>query len=113
MIDPQINEGQDIPAMNTLAERVNKAVKDGYAENFQVSKQGLHSAATDRIYKPSETMIVNYFRFEGLSDPADNAILYIIETNDGVRGTLIDAYGAYTDENINNFITEVHSIEKK
>ena len=108
-----IAEAEQAPFMNTLTERVNKAVKSGYTDNLKVTRQGLYSAAKDKNYPPSEVNIVDFYRFEGQSDPADNAIMYVIETDDGVKGTLIDAYGAYADEQINKFMTEVEEINKK
>ncbi|MFI5196227.1 MAG: PA2169 family four-helix-bundle protein [Chitinophagales bacterium] len=104
---------EDLPLMNTLTERVNKAIKNGYIDNLKVTKQGLYSASKDKTYTPHEVRIIDFFRFEGLSDPADSAILYVIETTDGVKGTLIDAYGTYADEYINKFMSEVEKINKK
>jgi hypothetical protein len=43
----------------------------------------------------------------------DNAILYLVETNDNVKGTLIDSYGAYADAKLSKFIREVEDIQKK
>ena len=57
--------------------------------------------------------MVDFFRFEGQSDPADSAIMYVIETTDGLKGILIDAYGAYADEHVNKFMAEVEEINKK
>ncbi len=104
---------EQVPFMNTLTERINKAVKEGYTDNLKVTKQGLHSAAKDRLYGPDEVRVIDFYRFEGQSDPADNAIMYVIETADGVKGTLIDAYGAYADEHVNKFMTDVEEISKK
>ena len=104
---------QEIPAMNTLTERVNKMTQNGYTDNMKVTKDGLYSTEKDKTYAPNEITIIDFFRFEGQSDPADNAILYVIETEDGCKGMLIDSYGAYADELINKFITEVESINKK
>ena len=103
----------NVPAMNTLSERITKAVQNGYTDNLKVTKQGLYSTEKDKTYPPAEVQIIDFYRFEGQSDPADNAIMYVIETKDGVKGTLIDAYGAYADENVNKFITEVEEINKK
>ena len=57
--------------------------------------------------------VVDFMRFEGASDPADNTILYVIETTDGVKGTLIDAYGSYADAKVTSFMQEVEEINKK
>ena len=103
----------DIPAMNTLTERINKAVQNGYTDNLKVTKQGLYSTQKDKTYAPGDVRIIDFYRFEGQSDPADSAIMYVIETTDGVKGTLIDAYGAYADENVNKFMAAVEEISKK
>ena len=99
--------------MKTLSSCLNKVVKDGYTENFKVTEQALESTETERLYKPGQVHIVNFFRFEGASNPSDSAILYVIETNDGAKGTLTDAYGMYGDVNVDNFIKEVEDISKK
>ena len=41
------------------------------------------------------------------------SILYEIETFDGCKGTLIDAYGTYSDERVANFIKDVGDINKR
>ena len=99
--------------MKTLAAVLNKIVKDGYEENFKVTDKGLQSLETEKIYKPDEVQVVNFFRFEGASDPSDSAILYIIETTDGAKGSLTDAYGMYADPEIDKFIKDVENISKK
>ena len=99
-----------VPYMTTLTERTNKAIKEGYADTLKVTKQGLYSTHKDKVYGPDEVQVINFFRFEGQSDPADNAIMYVIETIDGVKGILIDAYGAYADEHVNKFMTSVGNV---
>ena len=99
--------------MKTLASCLNKIVRDGYEQNFKVTDQGLQSLETEKIYKPDQVQIVNFFRFEGASDPSDSAILYVIETGDGAKGSLTDAYGMYADPEIDKFIQDVENISKK
>lgn len=99
--------------MKTLASCINKLVLDGYTEDFKAGERGLLSLQHERIYEPQHVTIVNFYRFEGASDPADNSILYAIETNDGVKGTLVDAYGPYADIKVQRFMEEVESINKK
>lgn|SRR5690606_9338037 len=99
--------------MKSLASCLNKLVLDGYEEDFKASEKGLLSLQREKVYTPDEVHIVNFFRFEGASDPADNSILYVIETNDGVKGTLVDAYGPYADVKVNKFMDQVADITKK
>lgn len=102
-----------VPYMTSMATCMNKIVLDGYVDTFKVTEQGLHSLKEDRYYQPNDIHIVNYFRFEGMSDPADNTILYQIETADGLKGSLVDAYGAYSDAGVNEFIQQVEELQKK
>lgn len=102
-----------MPYMTSMATCMNKIVLDGYVDTFKVTERGLHSLKEDRYYQPKDISIVDYFRFEGMSDPADNTILYQIVTSDGLKGSLVDAYGAYSDAGVNAFIKEVEELQKK
>jgi hypothetical protein len=99
--------------MKTLSEGVNESVAKGYTESFKVITKGLATQDERSIYAPQDIAIPNFYRFEGYSDPQDNSILYLIETNDGKKGTLIDVYGAEADVKISNFIREVEVIQKQ
>ncbi len=100
--------------MKTLASCINSLTTSGYQTQFKIVKGlGLKSLTTEKVYKPEDVKINSFYRFEGESDPADNSILYAIETTTGEKGTLTDAYGAYGDAQISAFIKEVEEIEKK
>lgn len=99
--------------MNTLSECYESAVKHGYTEQFSVTPEGLYTPTTRMHYQPDQVHVVNFYRFEGSSNPDDMSILYIIETTDGPKGTLIDAYGTYADSDVNEFITAVHDFHKQ
>ncbi|MBL0341370.1 MAG: hypothetical protein IPP71_10760 [Bacteroidetes bacterium] len=103
----------EIPNMNTMTDLTNSLVKKGYDENFQVNTEGLKSLSDDQIYQPSDVSIPNFYRFEGQNDPSDNAIVYVIETNDGKSGMLIDAYGVSASSKIGEFIKAVEDFQKK
>ena len=114
MTTPEYNTANDkTTEMQTLTSVINKAVANGYTENFSVTKHGICTPAEERRYMPEDIRIVNFYRFEGESDPADNTILFIIETNDGLKGTLVDAYGTYADPEINGFMKRVEDMTKK
>lgn len=99
--------------MKSLASCLNKLVLDGYTEDFKAAERGLLSLQTERIYEPGQVHVVDFMRFEGASDPADNTILYVIETDDGLKGTLVDAYGSYADPKVTAFMQEVEDLNKK
>jgi hypothetical protein len=107
------NENDATLKMKTLSESVNESLEKGYTENFKVTAKGLSTEDEKSSYAPHDIAIANFYRFEGYSDPQDNSILYLIETNDGVKGTLIDAYGAEADTKISNFIHDVEDIHKE
>lgn len=104
---------ENISWMKGLASCTNKMKEDGYKEDFQVLKKGLTTYSESKYYGPEEVKIVNYYRFEGASDPGDNTILYVIETSDGTKGTLVDGYGAYASPEVSKFIVQVEEIQKK
>ena len=103
----------EVPYMKSLALCLNRMVLDGYTDDFKIVDSGLKSLKSERVYNPEEVHVKNYFRFEGQSDPNDNTIMYVIETTDGLKGTLVDAYGPYADVKLSEFMQQVESFEKK
>lgn len=108
-----VNENNSMPYMKSLATCLSRMITEGYTEDFKVTETGLESLQHQGNYSPEQIQVVNFFRFEGQSDPDDNAILYVIETNDGTKGTLIDAYGIYNDPRVSQFMKDVETIQKK
>lgn len=99
--------------LKTLSQCMNSLKKFGFEKDFQATANGISAAGFDEVYKPEDVKIVNFYRFEGETDPADSAVLYAIETTDGEKGTLSDSYGAYADKAVSDFIVAVENIEKK
>lgn len=99
--------------MKTLVSCLNSLLKKGFDAQFKVNGGKLKSLASDRLYTAEEVRVVNFYRFEGESDPADNSILYAIETTSGEKGTLVDAYGPYSDATVTRFMQQIEEFEKK
>jgi hypothetical protein len=100
--------------MTTLVSCTNRLTQEGFTENFVPKKTGIEAPSSGKLYVPSEVKIVNFYRFEGESDPADNSVVYAIEAADGTKGLLIDAYGGpYVNQKVGQFIKEVEEIGKK
>ncbi|GAC1419221.1 MAG: hypothetical protein NVS1B13_20010 [Flavisolibacter sp.] len=99
--------------MTDLQKCLAKLEVNGYNDQFKVENKRLVSLKEGKNkYKPKEVKAVNFYRFEGDSNPDDTSILYAIETIDGRKGTLIDAYGNYSDDDTGAFMQEV-DINKK
>ncbi len=83
----------------TLSKAVNYYTERGYTFPFDFSAGSL---------APSIWTIVAVHRFEGETDPSDNAVLYVLEhKNDLDKGIVMDAYGANNDERITRFLKAV------
>lgn len=99
--------------MTTLTGCMNSLMKRGFTENFLARENGIEAPSNKKLYAPDKVKILNFYRFEGDSDPADNSILYAVETHDGLRGLLVDSYGPMASKLVSSFIKQVEEIEKK
>ncbi|MEE1884620.1 hypothetical protein [Pedobacter flavus] len=84
--------------MNTLSQILEKLRLKGRDNEITMNEEGLMvGSKNNKIYTPEALTIVKNYRFEGMSDPADNSALYIVEDNEGTIGYIMDAYGIYSD----------------
>ena len=89
--------------------------KQGMDHEFLMTKNGF-TPGNGKYYSPEDLMIIKTYRFEGESDPADSSIIYIIQTNDGLTGYSMDAYGVYStvdDTNYDEFIKKIPVEERE
>lgn len=82
---------------NTLSEAINDLKKRGYTEDFNLRPHCLECSALDLQLSPEDFAVDEFHRFEGMSNPDDNSIVFAISSRQGVKGTLVDAYGVYAD----------------
>ena len=79
----------------SLSEAINELKKEGYTADFNLCEAGVENKPKKRIHEASALNVVKYYRFEGMTNPDDSTVLYVIETSTGEKGLLVDAYGAY------------------
>jgi hypothetical protein len=91
----------------TLAGTLDDLEKRGFTAMFAPAGDGLRVAGTPRTFRPEDLAIREYHRFEGISDPDDMAIVYGIESRDGTRGTLVDAFGVYSNPAVSRVMERV------
>lgn len=80
----------------SLSEAIRQLQKEGYTEDFNLCDAGIENKAKKKIHVAADLNVVRYYRFEGKTNPDDSSILYVIETDAGEKGLLVDAYGAYS-----------------
>ncbi|MGB5981924.1 MAG: phosphoribosylpyrophosphate synthetase [Nonlabens sp.] len=81
-------------AYDTVTEATEDLQSKGYTIDFDLVEEGISSKELKKEWKAEELEVVEFYRFEGMTNPGDNMILYAIECKDGEKGLLLDAYGA-------------------
>jgi len=99
--------------MTEMEKCLNKLEAEGFTDQYKVEKGKLNDLTNNKKYKPTDVRAVNFYRFEGISNPDDMSILYAIETSDGRKGTLVDAYGFYSDDETGEFMNQIEINKKK
>lgn len=85
--------------MDTLSQTMNMLKQEGYTEDFNLEKNCLECRAGEFKLFHNDFVIDKFYRFEGESNPADEATLYAISSKDGnLKGVLVNGGGIYTDD---------------
>ena len=80
---------------DTVTEAVKGLKQRGFTTDFNLKENCIicHSEK----FNPEEFKIMEFYRFEGNSDPSDEAIVYAIESKNGMKGVLVNGYGISSD----------------
>lgn len=81
-------------AMETLSHATTRLARAGYDENYHAHDGRLVCGHCGASHDPSAMTIDEIVRFEGQSDPGDEAIVYALDAGCGHRGLYVAAYGA-------------------
>lgn len=90
----------EMDAMRILQQR-------GYTADFEPRDDILRDTVSGRRFRPEELTIVEHHRFEGASNPDDMSVIYAVESDDGVRGVLVDAFGVYADPRLARLLEKI------
>lgn len=96
---------------DTVTEAISGLKKRGYSMDFniQTEKECLICHSDELSLSAHEFQIDEVYRFEGDSDPGDEMIVYAISSDDhGAKGTLVNAYGAYSDGDTAAIVKHLH-----
>ncbi|HUR11916.1 MAG TPA: hypothetical protein VM012_11130 [Flavitalea sp.] len=91
------NENGMTPYLKSLSRCLKRMITAGYTEIFKKTDSGLKLLNSSRTYAKEEIKVMNSFRFEGRAGVDSSATMYVIETSDGLKGTMVDAGGRRSD----------------
>ena len=103
------NQSPRMPYLKSLANCLKKMVVAGYTEIFKKNDNGLVSLTNSKTYCGDDIKTINSFRFEGPAGSQKQATMYVIETSDGLKGTMVDTEEVRRSEpDINSFIRDIN-----
>lgn len=89
---------------DTVSEAVNGLKKRGFTLDLNLEENCL--VCSDFRLHPGDFEIVEVYRFEGNSDPADEAVVYAIESTTGEKGVLVNGYGPSSEDPLSSEMAE-------
>ncbi|MEO6346902.1 MAG: hypothetical protein ABIO60_03245 [Aquaticitalea sp.] len=79
----------------------------GFTDQYKIIEDELENLKSKKRYFPSDVKIRKQHRYEGESNPSDMSLLYVIETLDGSRGTILASYGSDGNTSIHEFMNTI------
>jgi hypothetical protein len=87
-----------VDAPETVTEAVRSLQLEGYDAEFTLRGRAFQCGKCHHHHAPARLVIERTYRFEGPSDPADEAIVLGVACPDcGARGVIVSAYGPDAD----------------
>ena len=90
----------------TVTEAIEALRKQGFTLDFNLKENQF--IVGDQAYTANEFEIVDVYRYEGPSDPGDEATVYALANKSGLKGVLVSGYGASSDEASEETLKQLH-----
>jgi Fe2+ or Zn2+ uptake regulation protein len=90
----------------TVSEALEQLRQQGFTIDFNID--GSHLIAEEQRIHHDEFEIVDVYRYEGNTDPADEATVYAIQSKQGLKGVLVTGYGASHDNASDEILRKLH-----
>jgi len=80
---------------DTVSKAIEELRKQGYTADFNIDENSI--TCSDGKFGADDFEVVDVYRYEGDSDPGDEAAVYAIRSSTGLKGILVTGYGASAD----------------
>lgn len=85
---------ENTKTFDTLSQATQHYIQQGYTENYKLKNDSIENSDKETTVSPDDFTVDAVHRFEGMTNPADNTIMYAISCNNGSKGIAVEAYGA-------------------
>lgn len=99
-----------MPAYDTVSQAISGLKERGYTTDFNLKSNCIECYG--QKLDPKDFEITEFHRFEGSSDPGDESIVYAIESRNGIKGVLVNAFGVYSESLSDEMIRKLNFSEK-
>ena len=83
---------------DTVVAALNGLQAKGYSLDFNIAFDKIICNENGVCLNPHESEIKEFYRFEGETNPADEDVVFAVESKDGtMKGSLTSAFGMYAD----------------
>lgn len=80
---------------DTVSEAIDALRKQGFTIDFNIEENTL--VCNQGKFDTDNFEIEDIYRYEGNTDPADEAAVYAIKSSNGLKGILVTGYGVSAD----------------
>lgn len=99
-----------MPVYDTVSQAITELKKRGYITDFNLEENCI--VCHQEKFDPDDFEITEVYRFEGDTDPADESVVYAIESTTGMKGVLVNGYGIYSEPMSDKMIRKLSIIKK-
>ncbi|RMG23166.1 MAG: hypothetical protein D6730_14965 [Bacteroidetes bacterium] len=93
---------------DTLYDAIEQAKREGYSIEFVINERGFLDPDSGKTYLPESITAMEVIRIDApYSEPDAQSILYLLQTVDGRRGWVSDAYGPYSNETLAGHLSRI------
>lgn len=90
----------------TVTEAIEQLRAKGFTLDLNLKKNQFMTGG--QAYPADEFEIVDLYRYEGESDPGDEATVYALASKSGLKGIFVSGYGVSADEESEEVLKQLH-----
>lgn len=99
---------------DSIKEALEDLEQRGFGYDFNEDKDKIYERYKTSEFSLSEFKIVEVYRFEGTSNPSENAIVYAIESEKyNIKGYLVNAYGMYSESGFAEMVSAMELVHNE